>query len=334
MKTNAVVLNNYPQLFPDTRDVDFIKIMLGSCSLGNIHIRLLYLSVDPYMRNRLRPEGTYYIQPLDIGKPIISMGIGEVIESASDKFKRGDIVIGMLPWQENSIINASTVKHIRETNLPITTQLGILGYPGLTAYVGICKIAKPIIGQTIFISGAAGAVGSLAGQLAKIHGCYVVGSTSSQEKISYLINYYHYDAAFNYQEYNENYITAIKKHCHQGIDINFENVGGKMMESAIECLNQNSTIVLCGAISQYNSQKPRQGPNNFHKLIPKNAKLVGYIVTDYDYLFDEFQQFMIKHYQEGKITHHETIIKGLENAWTAFIGLFEGKNIGKMLIEI
>jgi hypothetical protein len=286
------------------------------------------------MRNRLRPEGTHYIKPLEIGKPIISMGLGEVIISESNKFKRGDRVIGMLPWQEYSIINANTVKHIRQTTMPVTTQLGILGYPGLTAYVGICKIAKPVPGQTIFISSAAGAIGSLAGQLAKLHGCYVVGSTSSQEKINYLMNHYHYDAAFNYQKYQEDYITAIKKYCQYGIDIDFENVGGKLLEAVIECLNPNSTILLCGAISQYNSKTPRQGPNNFQKLHAKNAKLIGYIVTDYNDLFDEFQEYIIKHYQEGKLSYHETIVEGLKNAWPAFIGLFEGKNIGKMLVAI
>lgn len=286
------------------------------------------------MRNRLRPEGTNYIKPLEIGKPIVSMGIAEVIQSESDKFKRGDMVVGMLPWQEYSILNENMVKHIRRTNMPITTQLGILGFPGLTAYVGICKIAKPIANQTIFISGAAGAVGSLAGQLAKLHGCYVVGCTSSQEKINYLINEYHFDAAFNYHQYKEDYISALNKYCYRGIDINFENVGGKLLEAAIDCLNQNSTIVLCGAISQYNSQNPRQGSSNFNKLNSKNAKLIGYMVTDYDYLFDEFQHFIIKHYQEGKITYHETIVKGIKNAWPAFIGLFESKNIGKMLVEI
>src|SRR5262249_5764403 len=159
-----------------------------------------------------------------------------------------------------------TVKHIRKTSMPISTQLGILGYPGLTAYVGICKIAKLVAGQTIFISGAAGAVGSLAGQLAKLFGCHVIGSTSSQEKVNFLINDCHYNAAFNYQQYQENYISVLKKYCPQGIDINFENVGGKLLEAVIECLNPNSTIVLCGAISQYNTPNPRIGPSNFNKL--------------------------------------------------------------------
>jgi len=334
MKTNAIILNNYPQSLPRESDATFIQIKISACKSDNILVRLLFLSVDPYIRNRLRAEGTKYINPLKIGMPIVSMGIGEIIESGSDKFKPGDIVVGMLPWQEYSILNPNTVKHVRQTNMPVTTQLGILGYPGLTAYVGICKIAKPVSGQTIFISAAAGAVGSLAGQLAKIQGCYVVGSTGSTEKVDYLINHCHFDAAFNYHQYQNDYKSALNKYCPRGIDITFESVGGKLLESAIECLNQNSTIVLCGAISQYNAQEPRQGPKNFNKLNAKNAKLVGYIVTDYDHLFDEFQQFVIKNYQEGRIRYHETIFNGLENAWPAFIGLFEGKNIGKMLVDI
>jgi NADPH-dependent curcumin reductase CurA len=286
------------------------------------------------MRNRLRPEGTHYISSLEIGKSIISMGIAEVIESKSKYFTPGDIVIGMLPWQEFSVVHENTVKHIQRNNLPITTQLGILGYPGFTAYVGILKIAKPIARQTIFISGAAGAVGSLAGQLAKIQGSYVVGCTSSKEKVDYLISHYHYDAAFNYREYQSNYIPALKHYCDRGIDINFENVGGQLLEAVIECLNPNSTIVLCGAISQYNTQNPRRGPSNFNKLNSKNAKLVGYIVTDYDHLFAEFQQYIINQYQAGKITYHETIIEGLDNAWSAFIDLFNSENIGKMLVAV
>lgn len=334
MITNAVILNNYPQFFPSKKNIDFVQINLNNCFQDNIFIRLVYLSVDPYMRNRLRPEGTNYIKPLEVGKPIISMGIGEVVTSESNQYKRGDLVIGMLPWQEYSVINANTVKHIRKTNMPVSTQLGILGYPGLTAYVGICKIAKPVFGQTILISGAAGAVGSLAGQLAKLNGCNVIGSTSSQEKVNYLINDCHYSAAFNYQQYQENYVSALKKYCPEGIDINFENVGGKLLEAAIECINPNSTIVLCGAISQYNTANPRLGPNNFNKLNSKNAKLVGYIVTDYDHLFEEFQQYIIKLYYEGKITYRETIIEGLNNAWSAFIDLFQSKNIGKMLVAV
>lgn len=334
MKTTAVILNSYPLFFPSDKDVQFVKLQLDRCTSGSIVIRLLFLSVDPYMRNRLRPEGTSYISPLEIGKPIISMGIGEVVESKSDNFKPGDIVIGMLPWQEFSVVRASVVKHIQQNDMPITSQLGILGYPGLTAYVGIFKIAKPVPGQTVFISGAAGAVGSLAGQLAKIRGSYVVGCTSSKEKVDHLINHYHYDAAFNYRDYQSNYISALKNYCDRGIDINFENVGGQLLEAVIECLNANSTIVLCGAISQYNTQNPRLGPRNFNMLNPKNAKLVGYIVTDYDHLFNEFQQYVIKQYQEGKITYHETMIEGLNNAWSAFIDLFKGQNVGKLLVAV
>lgn len=334
MKTRAIILNNYPRLMPSERDVDIVRIKVDSCSSDDILIRLLFLSVDPYMRNRLRPEGTRYIKQLEIGKPIVSMGIGEVIDSRNTKFKPGDIVTGMLPWQEFAAINTALVKPIQKNNMPITAQLGILGYPGLTAYVGVYKIAKPAEGQTFFISGAAGAVGSLAGQLAKLHGCYVVGSTGSQEKINYLINDCQYDAAFNYRQYQENYISALKKYCPHGIDINFENVGGNLLEAVIECLNPNSTIVLCGAISQYNSYNPRQGPTNFRKLNSINSKLIGYIVSDYNNLFDEFQQYMAMLYQTGKIVYRETIVEGLNNAWSAFIGLFEGKNTGKMLVTI
>src|SRR5579872_5526445 len=164
MKTSAIILNSYPQLIPSNKNVDFVRIKLDSCSFDDILVRIRFLSVDPYMRNRLRAEGTNYIAQLEIGKPIVSMGIGEVIESKTTQFKPGDIVIGMFPWQEFAVMNAKLVKSIQKNDMPITAQLGILGYPGLTAYIGVCKIAKPVHGQTFFISAAAGAVGSLAGQ--------------------------------------------------------------------------------------------------------------------------------------------------------------------------
>ncbi len=288
MKTSAIILNSYPQGHPSEQDVSLINIPLGSCYSDQILIRLLFLSVDPYMRNRLRPEGTKYISQLNIGEPLVSMSIGEVVESNAANFQKGDIVIGMLPWQKLSVVDANTVKLVRQTTMPVTTQLGILGYPGFTAYIGVCQIAKPVLGQTVFVSSAAGAVGSLAGQLAKLHGCYVVGCASTDEKVDCLLNNYHFDAAFNYRHYQNDYAAAIRKYCPQGIDIDFENVGGSLLEAVIESLNSHAMIVLCGAISQYNKQNPRQGPDNFHKLIPKKSKLVGYIVTDYDYMFDEF----------------------------------------------
>lgn len=334
MKTSAIILQNYPEDYPSRQNAKLINLQLNPCSTGNILIRSLYLSVDPYMRNRLRPTGTNYLEPLCLGKPIVSMGIGEVIESKTSNFNTGDLVIGMIPWQEFAVIDANGMKHIRQTCLPITTQLGILGYPGLTAYVGICHIAKPKPGQTIFISSAAGAVGSLAGQLAKLSDCYVVGCASSDEKVDHLVTELGYDTAFNYLQHQKNLKSTLQHYCPQGIDIDFENVGGNILEAVIECLNPHSTIVLCGAISQYNSQFPRRGPKNFHKLTQKEAKLVGYIVTDFEHIFDEFQQNIIQFYQKGKISYHETIVNGFENAWDAFIGLFEGKNIGKMLVAI
>lgn len=334
MMSRSIILQNYPKSFPTHSNVKLVNRHVELESKNRILIRSLYLSVDPYMRNRLRSSGTKYIDALQIGEPIVSMGIGEVLDSQAAHFKPGDKIIGMIPWQEFSTIDASTVKPIRSCNLPLTAQLSILGYPGLTAYVGIHHIAKPQPGQTIFISSAAGAVGSIAGQLAKLNGCYVVGCASSDEKIKYLIDDLKYDAAFNYLEHQDDYVSAIKKFCPHGIDINFENVGGAILEAAIDCLNPRGIIVLCGAISQYNSLNPRQGPKNFNLLISKRAKLEGFIVTNYDYLFDEFQNYMIQLCEERKITYRETVVKGLENSWKAFISLFEGKNIGKMIVSI
>ncbi len=334
MKTTAIILDKYPDHHPRDNDVKIMQLKLSTCVVGEVLVRLLFLSVDPYIRNRLRPNGTRYIAAIKLGEPIVSMGIGEVIDSQAENFKPGDIVIGMLPWQKYCVINAGCIKHVRQTNLTITTQLGVLGYPGFTAYIGICHLAKPMAGQTVFISSAAGAVGSLAGQLAKLHGCYTVGCASTDEKINYLINELHYDSAFNYHKYKNNYVAALREHCPLGIDVNFENVGGALLEAAIECLNKNSKIILCGLISQYNSKNYQKGPDNFYKLNSKHAELIGYIVTDYEYLFDEFYQNIIKYISEGKIIYNEIIVDGLENAWLEFSNLFKSNNIGKVLVAI
>ncbi len=332
--SRAIILKNYPATYPTEKDAQLVRIALGDCSSNKLVIRTLFLSVDPYMRNRMRPEGTQYSTPFKLHEPIVSMGIGEVVTSETANFRAGDLVIGMMPWQDFSVIDAMHVTPIMKTDLPISAQLSILGYPGLTAYVGMCHIAKPTPGQTVFISSAAGAVGSLAGQLAKIEGCHVVGCTGTDEKVDYLINDLGYDAAFNYHLYQNNYRAVLQKHAPQGIDINFENVGGRLLESVIEFLNLNSIIILCGMISQYNTINPRRGPSNFSNLPSKNAKLIGFIVTEYDHLMAEFQQQMITHYKNGNILYRETIVDGLDNAWKAFLDLFEGKNIGKMLIAL
>lgn len=332
--TRAIILNNYPIGSPKPENITIINIQLPDCNENQIRVRTLFFSVDPYMRNRLRPEGTLYINAFGLGDVLVSMGIAEVMQSELGEFKVGDLVIGMLPWQEFAIIEASKVKPILKSIMPITTYLGIMGYPGLTAYVGIHYFAKPTPGQKIFISGAAGAVGSLAAQMAKLLGCNVVGSTSNKEKIDYLLDDLKINAAFNYKKYQNNYKVAFEKYCPEGIDTYFENVGGEMLEAVIEYIKPNSTIVLCGAISQYNNSNPKKGPVNFNQLVQKKLKLVGYIVTDYDCLWNEFQHYISSNYQNGMISYRETIIDGFENLWPAFISLFESKNIGKMLVSL
>ena len=332
--TRAVVLNHYPIGSPKPDNVTLINLQLPDCNENQICVRALFFSVDPYMRNRLRPEGTQYIPAFGLGQVLESMGIAEVIQSESCQFKVGDLVIGMLPWQEFSIVDVSKVKPVQKTIMPLTTHLGIMGYPGLTAYVGIHYFAKPTYGQKMFISGAAGAVGSIAAQMAKLLGCNVIGSTSNQEKIDYLLNDLKIHGAFNYTKYQNNYKSALENNCPEGIDIYFENVGGEMLEAVIDYIKPNSTIVICGAIAQYNDPNPKRGPVNFNTLIQKKLKFLGYIVTDYDHLWNEFQHYVSHHYQKGMISYRETIIEGFENLWPAFINLFESKNIGKMLVSL
>ena len=284
------------------------------------------------MRNRLAPGRTKYIDSFKLNQPLESMGIAEVIESDIQGYKVGDLVTGMLPWQELSLMHPEQLTHLDDHGMPISASLGVLGYPGLTAYVGI-QLAELKPGQTVYVSSAAGAVGSLAGQLAKLQGCYVVGSAGSDAKVTYLRDELKFDAAFNYKNYKD-YGVALKQYCPKGIDVNFENVGGRMLEAAIDHLNEFGRVILCGAISQYNLRKALVGPKNFNLISKKSARFIPYIVTDYAHLLPEFKQKIALLCQKKQLSYSETLIEGIESAWPAFISLFSGKNTGKMLVTV
>ena len=259
--------------------------------------------------------------------------MGQIVKSNSDRFQVGDYVLGMLGWREFYVSPAKGMTKIDPTIAPIQSFLGTVGMPGRTAYVGLLDIGQPKEGETVFVSAAAGAVGSIACQISKIKGCHVVGSTGSDQKVNWLLEKARVDVAFNYKQAN-NLEDELRQHCPDGIDIYFENVGGEHLEAAISLMNVFGRIILCGMISQYNETAPQPGPKNLISAIGKRLKLQGFIVSDHTDRVSDFYGDMRQWINEGMIKWEETIIEGLENAPQAFIGLFKGENMGKMTVKI
>ncbi len=302
---------------------------------NEVLLKILYLSVDPYMRGRMR-DAPSYVAPLQIGEVMCGGTVAEVVESRNPRFEVGDIVESYSGWQEYAIAGdkeASTLRKIDPRWAPVSTALGILGMPGLTAYFGLLDIAQPKAGETVLVSGAAGAVGSVAGQIAKIVGCRTVGIAGSDEKVKLLTSEFGYDAAFNYKTTTD-YPAKLKELCPNGIDVYFDNVGGEITDAAFMLLNTKARVSLCGQISQYNSEKPETGPRLLWHLIVKQARAEGFLVFQFAGRYREGIERMEQWLREGKLKYRETVVEGIEDAPRAFISLFKGENIGKELVKV
>jgi hypothetical protein len=293
----------------------------------------LYLSCDPYMRGCMRNLPSYFTPIFTPGSVINGYGVAKVVISNHPDFKEDDLVMGITGWEEYSIIpGGNQLQKIRYTDIPLSYYLGILGMPGLTAYVGFYDLSSPKAGEKVFISAASGAVGQLVGQFAKMHGCYVVGSAGSKQKVELLKDRLGFDDAFNYKEELDLHAT-LKRYFPNGIDIYFENVGSKMLEAVLENMNLHGRIAACGMISEYNLEEG-QGIRNISRVISKRIKIQGFIIHDYWHMYPQFVEKVRGSIKEGKIVYVEDIADGLENAPAAFVGLFEGKNIGKQVVRI
>ncbi len=310
---------------PKEEDFEVVEVPLPEPVEEEVLVQNIYTSVDPYMRGGMRSA--------ELGKPLGGGCVGRIVLSNSDKFKVGDYVSGYSGWRDHYIANAESLTPIDTTIAPLQSFLGAVGMPGRTAYFGLLEIGQPKEGETVFVSAAAGAVGSIVCQIAKIKGCRVVASAGSDEKISWLIEKAGVDAAFNYKQI-DNLEGELRKHCPDGLDIYFENVGGKHLQAALAVMNMHGRIPLCGMISQYNDIEPTPGPTNLSSAIGKRIKLQGFIVTDFMARNNEFYRDMRQWIGEGKITWEETIIEGLENASKAFIALFTGEKLGKIIVKV
>jgi hypothetical protein len=281
----------------------------------------------------MRESVNSYIPPFKLGQPLEGACIGQIIASKNNQFAIGEYVLGMLGWREYWLSNGSDVIKVDHTIAPIQSFLGPFGMTGLTAYVGLLKIGEVKDGDTVFVSAASGAVGSVVCQIAKTKGCHIIGSAGSEEKVKWLVDEVGIDYAFNYKEVND-ISEHLLKICPNKIDIYFDNVGGKQLEAALDNMKTFGRIVLCGMISQYNSSSPLPGPSNLMLAITNRVKLQGFIVRDHYNMLNEFHAVMAKWVNEGRIKWKETVAEGLENAPKAFLGLFKGENFGKMLVKI
>ena len=330
--SREIRLKNRPVGMPSEDDFELVEVEIPELGEGEILVRNIYMSVDPYMRGRMN-EGKSYIAPFELHKPLEGGCVGRVVISRNDKFERGDYVLGMKGWREYFITDSSGLSKIDPAVAPVQAYLGPLGMPGLTAYVGLLDIGRPREGDVVFVSAASGAVGSIVSQIAKIRGCRVVGSAGSDEKVSWLLETAGLDAAINYKKAG-NLTAELAGLCPAGIDIYFENVGGKHLEAALDNMKLFGRVVLCGMISMYNATQREPGPGNLFLAITRRLTMRGFVVLDYMDNLEQFSSDMGRWIHEGRIKWKETIIEGIENAPGAFLGLFKGENFGKMIVKV
>jgi NADPH-dependent curcumin reductase CurA len=298
---------------------------------GEFLVKILYISLDPAMRGWIN-EGRSYVPPVGIGEVMRAGAAGRVIESKNDKFAVGDHVVGAFGLQEYALSNGSGVTKVDTRIAPLPVYLGTLGMPGMTAYFGLLDIGQPKPGETVVVSAAAGAVGSVVGQIAKLKECRVVGIAGGPQKCQYVVNDLGFDAAIDYKR--EDVSVALRKHCPKGIDIYFDNVGGDILDAALAQLNRGARIPLCGAISQYNNPEKMQGPKNYLSLLINRATMKGFIVFDFADRYPEAASQMAGWLIGGKLKSREDIVEGLQTFPDTFLKLFKGENFGKLLLKV
>ncbi len=328
--SREIRLVSRPNGLPTADNFALTETRLEPLQDQQVLVRNLFMSVDPYMRGRMN-EGKSYVPPFEIGKPLNGGAVGEVVESRASEFKPGDTVTSGFGWQEYFIASPKALHAVSPEIQPLSAYLGALGMTGMTAWAGL-RLVEVRAGDTVFISGAAGAVGSVAGQLAKVRRCRVIGSAGSDEKVAFLRNECGFDAAFNYKA--GRLLDQLKLAAPDGIDVYFDNVGGEMLEAALSTLRLHGRIIACGGISGYNAERPSPGPSNLFNFITKRLTMKGLIVSDWMDHQAEFEKEVGGYFKAGKVKHEETVVKGIEKAADAFIGLFRGENLGKMIVDL
>ena len=333
MKTitsREIRLASRPQWLPTAANFTHAQIELKSLPDQQVLVRNLFMSVDPYMRGRMNDRKSY-VPSFEIGKALEGGAVGEVVESRAKEFKAGDVVVSNFGWREYFIALPKDLHPVSREVQPLSVYLGALGMTGMTAWTGL-NLVEVKAGDVIYISGAAGAVGNVAGQLAKLRGCRVIGSAGSMEKVKFLREECGFDIAFDYK--TGPIVEQLQVEAPDGIDVYFDNVGGEALEAALSTLRVHGRIIACGGISGYNEEKPRPGPSNLFNITTKRLMMRGMIVSDFLDRRGDFEKEVGGYLQSGKLKNKETVVEGLDQAGGAFIGLFSGHNIGKMVVKL
>jgi len=323
-------LRSRPSGMPSADNFETTTAAMPEVRDGDVLRRTPYLSLDPYMRGRMS-DAPSYAAPVEIGGVMCGHTVSQVVESRNPGFAKGDIVAGYDGWQLFAASPAKDVRKLDPAVAPVTTAIGVLGMPGLTAFVGLVDIGQPKSGETVVVSAASGAVGSIVGQLAKTRGCRAVGVAGSREKCRYVVEELGFDACVNYK--TDDLVPALQAACPNGDNVYFENVGGAVLAAVLKVLNRGARIPLCGLISEYNTTDNVGGPN-LRPLLVNRAMIRGFIVSDHADRFPAFLQEVAPLVGRGRIKYREDIVDGLDQAPSALIGLFEGRNFGKMLVRV
>ena len=325
--SREIRLVSRPKGMPNADNFALVRTELEPLQDQQVLVRNLFMSVDPYMRGRMN-EGKSYVSPFEIGKPLEGGAVGEVVESRAKEFKLGDAVTSNLGWREYFIASPNELHPVSRDIQPLSVYLGALGMTGMTAWAGL-NLVEVKGGDIIYISGAAGAVGSVAGQLAKLRGCRVIGSVGSMAKVMFLREECGFDIAFDYK--TAPVLEQLNMEAPDGIDVYFDNVGGEALEAALSVLRVHGRIIACGGISRYNEEEPQPGPSNLFNMTTKRLTMKGLIVSDWMNRRGDFENEVGGYFRSGKLKNKETVVEGIDQAVSAFIGLFKGQNVGKMV---
>ena len=312
-------------------DFEFTTAPAGEPGKGEVLVKVLYLSLDPAMRGWMN-EGKSYIAPVGLGEVMRAGGVGRVVGSQDQSLAVGDFVVGMTGVQDYAVVKAKDAAKVDLRLAPLPRYLGALGMPGLTAYFGLLDIGQPKEGETVVVSAAAGAVGSVVGQIARIKGCRVVGIAGGPDKCGYVTGELGFDAAIDYK--SQDVRAGLSQHCPKGIDVYFDNVGGEILDVALSLLARRARVIVCGAISQYNSMETLQGPRFYLSLLVNHARMEGFVVFDYQARYAEGMQALVGWTMQGKLKAREHIVKGLETFPETLLMLFRGENYGKLVIQV
>jgi NADPH-dependent curcumin reductase len=326
-----ILLASRPTGYPSAGDFRIVEAPVPEPGPGQLLVRVVYLSVDPYMRGRMS-DARSYVPPVALGQVMEGGTVGEVVRSSHPRFAVGDVVEGRLGWQEYAVSDGKGIRKLDPTAAPISTALGVLGMPGLTAYFGLLEVGQPKAGETVVVSAASGAVGGLVGQIAKLKGCRAVGLAGSDAKVDYLREL-GYDAGINYRTAAD-LDAALRAACPGGIDVYFDNVGGRITEAVSRHVNQFARFAICGLISQYNLSEPEVAPRNERFVLVNRVRIQGFLVFDFAARYKEGLAQLTEWVREGRLKYREDIVDGLDRAPAALLDLMQGRNFGKKLVRV